>query len=90
MKASEAGFLNEPVYPSEVPMSTLAGFKWVFTRSVALDLLTKHLGTSVTSLGFHTLTNDELSKQLINAGVLYPEYLGGVVDDGQPNGQVPV
>lgn len=89
VKASEAGFLNEPVYPTEIPVSGQAGFKWVFAREVALHVLGEHLHGDPKSMGFHKMTNEQLSEQLVNTGVMYPEFLGGVVDDGQPNGLMP-
>jgi hypothetical protein len=84
-----ADFLNEPVYPDSIPMSIPAGYKWVFAREVALSLLGKQLHSDPKSVGLHRLTNDQLGQQLVEMKVLYPEYLGGVVDDGEPNGIMP-
>jgi hypothetical protein len=84
-----AEFLNDPVYPDLVPMTVPAGFKWVFAREVALKLLGDQIKSDPKSAGFDRMSNDELKDKLLEFQVLYPEYMGGVVNDGAPNGLMP-
>ena len=80
-------FLNQPVYP-DLPMSVPEGFTFVFARQVALELLNQSMHMTMAQL--KKLSNAELSKKLVEVLVIYPEFMGGVVDDKKPNGYMPI
>jgi hypothetical protein len=82
-------FKNLPVRPKHVPIDIPAGFRWVFARTVALELLAGKTGEDPKTTGILKMTNQQLEDELVAARVLYPEFMGGVVDDGEPNGIMP-
>jgi len=82
-------FKNLPVWPKRVPIDIPAGYRWVFARTVALDLLRGSPDEDLKTTGLLKLSNKELEDELIAARTLYPEFMGGVVDDGKPNGIMP-
>jgi hypothetical protein len=82
-------FKNLPVRPKNVPIDIPAGYRWVFARTVALELLEGSSGEDPRTTGILKLSNKELEAELLNARVMYPEFMGGVVDDGKPNGMMP-
>lgn len=79
-------FLNQPVYP-EIPMSVPEGFTFVFARTVALELLNENIHMTMTQL--KKMSNQELGDKLVEVALIYPEFMGGVVDDHEPNGFMP-
>jgi hypothetical protein len=93
-KAAEAAekvpeFKNLPVRPKSVPVDVQPGFRFVFARSIALEILEGQTGEDIKTTGMDKMTNKELEAELLGARVLYPEFMGGVVDDGKPNGIMP-
>jgi hypothetical protein len=79
-------FLNQPVYP-DMPMSVPEGFTFVFARTVALELLNENV--HITKAMLKKMSNEELGAKLVEASLIYPEFMGGVVDDKEPNGYMP-
>lgn len=82
-------FKNLPVRPKSVPIDVPAGYRFVFARTVALEVLEGRTGEDPKTTGILRMSNDQLAEELLNANVMYPEFMGGVVDDGQPNGVMP-
>lgn len=82
-------FKNLPVRPRSVPIEIPAGYRWVFARTVALELLQNYADEDPATTGLLHMSNKQLETELLNARVMYPEFMGGVVDDGQPNGIMP-
>jgi hypothetical protein len=81
-------FLNHPVWPEDTPPTLQPGTRWVFARSVAVDLLSKHVDQAP-EIYFNKLTNSDLGHELVKFQLVWPEQMGGVVDDGKPNGIMP-
>lgn len=82
--------LFEPVYPNAVPVRSLCteSQKFVFARSVAifiLEMLQEDVDETL-HIDFSLLSNKELAEELCAAGAIKEDVLGGVVDDGSPNG----
>jgi hypothetical protein len=82
-------FKNLPVRPKAVPIDVPAGYRFVFARTVALEILEGKTGEDPQTTGLLKMSNKELEEELLSANVMYPEFMGGVVDDGKPNGIMP-
>jgi hypothetical protein len=85
----EPAFKNLPVRPKSIPVDVPAGYRFTFCRTVALEILENQTGEDIKTTGMDKMSNDELREELLAARIMYPEFMGDVVDDGKPNGIMP-
>jgi hypothetical protein len=83
----------EAVYPTSIPVAgENRAAKFIFSRSVAiftLEMLQEDDDEAL-HIDFNLLSNYELAEELCAVGAIRDELLGGVVDDGLPNGFINV
>jgi hypothetical protein len=81
------------VYPTSIPIKEVNGpTKFIFVRSVALFILEmlQEDEDETLHIDFNLLSNYDLAEELCAAGAIQDELLGGVVNDGLPNGFINV
>jgi len=78
------------VYPTSIPVrgECYRTTKFVFARSVAIFILAllQEDDDEALHIDFNLLSNKELGEELCAVGAICDELIGGVVDDGSPNG----
>jgi hypothetical protein len=91
VRAAKEAAKNAEVVPEfkNLPVRPKAGYRFVFARTVALEILEGKTGEDPQTTGLLKMSNKELEAELLSANVMYPEFMGGVVDDGKPNGIMP-